>query len=158
MAAAKRTSNTSSRTSRELAVSLFNLAWLLPRTIGSEDKQTDPLPRSELEVMRLLGRRPGTTVNDVARELGLQPSNASATIGSLVSRGLVERRDDPSDGRQVLLHLTPAAQESREHRERRWGHELATLLDQLSADERSRLLASAPVLATLAERLSERAR
>jgi DNA-binding MarR family transcriptional regulator len=136
-------------------VSLFDLAWLLPRTIGAEDRQPDPLPRSELEVMRLLGRRPGANVNTVARDLGLKPSNVSATIRSLVARGLVERRSDPTDGRQVLLHLTSTARASRERRERAWGRELATLLAQLTPDERTRLIAAAPVLRTLAAQLAE---
>ena len=76
--------------------------------------------------MRLLGRRPGTNVNTVARELGLQPSNVSASIRSLVDRGLVERRSIPSDGRQVLLFLTAVARASRDRRERLWGEELAS--------------------------------
>jgi DNA-binding MarR family transcriptional regulator len=140
---------------RELAVALFDLAWLLPRTVGAEERQPDPLPRSELEVMRLLGRRPGTGVNAVARELGLRPSNVSASIRSLVDRGLVERRGSPGDGRQVLLYLTPVAKAARQARERRWGRDLDALIGQLPAAERSRLLDAAPSLARLAERLSD---
>lgn len=142
-------------TARALAVALFDLAWLLPRTVGAEDRQPDPLPRSELEVMRLLGRRPGTNVNSVARELGLQPSNVSTSIRALVARGLVERRDDPSDGRQVLLHLTQSARATRDRRERLWGEQLARLLAELPSEDRARLVAALPALRILAERLSQ---
>jgi DNA-binding MarR family transcriptional regulator len=140
---------------RDLTVALFDLAWLLPRTLGAEERQPDPLPRSELEVMRLLGRRPGTGVNTVARELGLQPSNVSASVRSLVERGLVERRPSAQDGRQVLLFLTPAARASRRARERRWATELEHVLHDLPAADRIRLLAAAPALAGLAQRLSD---
>ena len=57
---------------RELAVVLHDVAWLLPRTIGLRAAREDPLPVSELEVMRLLVRRPGLSVNDGARELGMR--------------------------------------------------------------------------------------
>jgi DNA-binding MarR family transcriptional regulator len=144
----------STTTARALAVALFDLAWLLPRTVGAEERQADPLPRSELEVMRLLGRRPGTNVNTVASELGLQPSNVSTSIRSLVARGLVERRSDETDRRQVQLYLTARAQASRERREQQWGGELAGLLAELTTDERSRLTAALPVLTALAARLS----
>lgn len=144
-------SSTQERTeTRALTVTLFDLAWLLPRTVGAEDRLPDPLPRSELEVMRLLGRRPGVGVTVLARELGLQASNASATVRSLVERGLVERRSTPDDGRQVLLFLTPAAQASRRERERRWAAELQGTLAMLTDAERESILLAAPALRSLA--------
>ena len=136
-------------------MTLFDLAWLLPRTIGAEDKQADPLPRSELEVMRLLGRRPGTNVNTVARDLGLKPSNVSATVRSLVERGLVEKRADPADGRQVLLHLTATARSSRERRERLWGEALTSVLGDLAPEDRTHLVAALPALRAFANLLSD---
>jgi len=105
--------------------------------------------------MRLLGRRPGTNVNTVARDLGLQPSNVSASIRSLLARGLVERRSDPADRRQVLLFLTESARASRERREQRWGDDFARLLGELDPDEQAQLVAALPVLQTLARRLSD---
>ena len=136
-------------------MTLFDLAWLLPRTVGAEERLPDPLPRSEREVMRLLGRRPGTTVNTVARELGLQPSNVSASIRSLVDRGLVERQSDPADGRQVRLFLTKSARAARERRERLWGDEVTSLLHELTPEDRGRLLDALPALTILAKQLSE---
>ncbi|HWI71163.1 MAG TPA: hypothetical protein VNT55_04350, partial [Baekduia sp.] len=62
---------------KDLAVALQDLAWLLPRTIGAAELQRESLPLSELEVMRLLVRRPGLSVGDVASELGLHAPNAS---------------------------------------------------------------------------------
>ena len=81
-----------SQTARRLAVVLHDLAWLLPRTVGAEAAHADPLPTSELEIMRLLARRPGLSVNEVARELGLRPNNVSVAVRSLEARDVLRRK------------------------------------------------------------------
>jgi predicted transcriptional regulator len=87
----------------------------------------------QLEVMRLLVRRPGPSVNDVARELGLQPSNASTAIRLLIARGTLERQADSADGRVARLYPTPAAYAARDRREYSWGEALSEVLDDLAA-------------------------
>ncbi len=139
---------------RALAVVLHDLAWLLPRTVGLSAARQDPLPISELEVMRLLVRRPGLSVNDVARELGLQPSNASAAIRSLIARGTLQRRRDRADGRVVRLEPTSAAYVARDRRECAWGEALTDVLAALDAPDRRQLIEAVPVLRLLAARLS----
>ena len=139
---------------RDLAVVLHDLAWLLPRTVGLEAASRDPLPQSELEVMRLLVRRPGLSVNDVARELGLQASNASTAIRLLIARGALERRADRADGRVARLYPTPAAYAARERRELSWGEALVPVLDGLGPADRRQLADAAPALRLLADRLS----
>ena len=116
---------------RDLAVVLHDLGWLLPRTIGLAAARQEPLPGSELEVMRLLVRRPGLSVNDVARELGLQPSNASTAIRLLIARGTLERRQDSADARVARLFPTAAAYAARDRREQSWGEQLAGVLGGL---------------------------
>jgi DNA-binding MarR family transcriptional regulator len=139
--------------SRELAVVLHDLAWLLPRTIGVEAARRDPLPASELEVMRLLARRPGLSVNDVARELGMQSSNVSTAVRSLVEKGTLRRRPDDVDGRVVRLEPTDSALADRDHREDDWGTAMAAVLRELPEPERQQLLAAVPVLRALAVKL-----
>ena len=139
---------------RELAVVLHDLAWLLPRTLDpTVDAGLERLPASELEVMRLLVRRPGLSLGRLAAELALAPSNASATVRALVARGLLERRRDPEDGRVIRLHPTPAAISSRRERERAWGAALARQLAALPADQRAAALGAAAALRALADRL-----
>jgi DNA-binding MarR family transcriptional regulator len=135
---------------RDLAVVLHDLAWLLPRTVGLEAARQDPLPQSELEVMRLLVRRPGLSVNDVARELGMQPSNASTAIRLLIARGTLERQADRADGRVARLYPTPAAYAARDRRERSWGEALASVLEGLGTADRRRLAEAMPALHLLA--------
>jgi DNA-binding MarR family transcriptional regulator len=146
--------HTSQRAPRELAVVLHDLAWLLPRTIGSHGARQDPLPTSELEVMRLLARRPGLSVNDVARELGMQSSNVSTAVRSLVEKGTLRRRHDAADGRVVRLEPTEAALASRDRREESWGEAMEDVLAELRDADRAQLLAVVPLLRSLADRLS----
>lgn len=139
---------------RELAIVLGDLAWLLPRTIGADAARADPLPPSELEVMRLLARRPGLRINDVAAELGLQPSNVSTAVRSLVAQGILERRPDDDDRRVVRLVPTAAALHSRELRELSWGESLEAVLTGIA--DRTALEAAIPALRELADRLAGR--
>jgi DNA-binding MarR family transcriptional regulator len=141
--------------SRELAVALHDIAWLLPRTIDPwAEAGLDPLPASELEVMRLLVRAPELSVGEVARELGLQPSNASAAVRGLVARGLLERRPDQRDARVSRLAPTAKAQAIRRQREAAWGELLRTRLRRLPPEDVAALLAAAEPLHALAEKLA----
>lgn len=141
--------------SRELAVVLHDIAWLLPRKIDPwAQAGLEELPAGELEVMRLLVRAPELSVGEVARELGLQASNASAAIRSLVARGLLERRQDSRDGRISRLTPTAKAQAIRRQREGAWGELLRARLAQLPPEDAAQLLAAAEPLRMLANNLS----
>ena len=141
--------------SRELAVVLHDLAWLLPRTIDLEAEiGLEPLAPSELEIMRLLVRHPGLSVGDVARALGMQPSNTSAAVRALVARGLLHRRPDASDGRISRLTPTERAQTIRRQREAAWGELLRTRLSRLTRNDAARLLGGVDALQALAATLA----
>ena len=134
---------------------LHDIAWLLPRTIDPRaDADLEPLPASELEVMRLLVRRPGLSVGDVARQLGLQPSNASAAVRALLARGLLERRPDERDGRITRLSPTARAQAIRRKREAAWGQLLRARLTRLPREDAAQLLGAVEALSALATRLA----
>jgi DNA-binding MarR family transcriptional regulator len=136
-------------------VALHDLVWLLPRTLDPEaEADLEPLPPSELEVMRLLVRRPGLSVGEVARELGLRPSNASAAIRGLLARGLLERRADERDSRITRLAPTAKAQAIRRQREEAWGKLLRERLRRLPPEDADRLLASVDSLQALTAELS----
>lgn len=144
----------SSAEARDLAVALHDLAWVLPRTVDAQvEESLESLPPSELEVMRQLDRQPGLSLGEVAEELGLQPSNASATVRSLALRGLVERRPDENDGRVTRLIPTDEASRSRQVRERAWGRRLQRELEALPAEQARALTAAAPALRALAAQL-----
>jgi DNA-binding MarR family transcriptional regulator len=70
------------------------------------------LTATEINVLRCIEDRPGTTPAAVAEVAGLQRSNLSAALRTLVRKGMVERRPDPADRRSHSLHPTAAAAEN----------------------------------------------
>jgi DNA-binding MarR family transcriptional regulator len=146
----------SAAAARQLATVLHDIAWLLPRKLDPAGEfGLEQLPQSELEVMRLLVRVPGLSVGSVARELGLQQSNASAAIRGLLARGLVERESDERDGRVSRLVPTERAGAIRRQREEAWGKLLRARLAQLSADDIEKLLSATDSLSALAAKLAD---
>src|SRR5918996_5072830 len=65
---------------------------------------------SEYDVLLRLARAPGRALRmtDLAERVLLSPSGLTRLIDRLASRGLVERRTDPVDGRVALASLTEA--------------------------------------------------
>lgn len=60
------------------------------------------------DVLRLLAdRRQGLRLKDLAAQLSVRPSTASDAVSTLVSKGLVERKQDPDQTRAVRLVLSP---------------------------------------------------
>jgi DNA-binding MarR family transcriptional regulator len=138
-----------------LAVALHDIAWLLPRKLDPPaEAGLEQFPASELEVMRLLVRAPGLSVGEVAQELGIQPSNASATCRGLIARGLLERRPDERDGRMSRLTPTARARAIRQKREEAWGGLLGIRLKQLPPEQVAALLAATEGLESLVAALS----
>jgi DNA-binding MarR family transcriptional regulator len=136
-------------------VALHDIAWLLPRKLDPwAEVGLEQLSISELEVLRLLVRAPGLNVGEVARELGLRPSNASATIRSLTIRGLVERKPDERDGRVSRLTPTARAKAICRQREEAWGVLLGKRLRQLPPEHLATVLAATEALEALAVALS----
>jgi DNA-binding MarR family transcriptional regulator len=140
---------------RELAVVLHDLAWLLPRTIGAEAARKEPLPPTALEVMRLLSRRPGLSVNEVATEIGVAANNVSTALTLLGGRGLVERQRDEIDGRITRLYPTGRAHEARQRREDSWAEAMSAALDRLPPEDARRLVEALPSLQRLGADLGQ---
>lgn len=95
----------------------------------------------------------GLRVSDLARRLGVTPPTASTLIDRLVERGLVDRREDPTDRRQHRCRLTAAGQEllARLYESGRWRSR--ALLAALSEDELRMVRQTLEILTRAAERL-----
>jgi DNA-binding MarR family transcriptional regulator len=149
------------RPSTDLAALAAGLAGAIGRLRRSLNRQVRagtaivPLPEAQLEILRLIDRRPGLRVHDAAAELRLAPNTVSTLVHRLVDAGLVERQADSGDGRVAHLHLLPAAEQRlrrwRDHRQR----VLADRLSDLSADDRLAVARAVPVLERLAAALEE---
>jgi DNA-binding MarR family transcriptional regulator len=68
------------------------------------------LKRSEGLVVDLLQQYGPMTAGDVAREAHLSSGAVTAVVDRLVEKGFVQRSEDPSDRRRVLVELRPETQ------------------------------------------------
>lgn len=107
----------------ELAQLILSVAREI-RFRGYDDPEAVSLNASEANVMRYIDTHPGTTPSAVADATGLRRSNLSTALRDLESRGFVERRVDPNDGRGVNLFPTPRAARNLELVRREWAHAL----------------------------------
>ncbi len=100
----------------------------------------------------VMARLEGTalTPRELAAIERVSPPSMTRTVAALVERGLCTRQDDPQDGRQVFISLTPQGllllQETRRKRDA-W---MATRLKGISADEREVLVKASVILTRVA--------
>lgn len=134
---------------RELRVSMGLVKRRL-REMRGEGELT--LPETSV-LARLESGGPATSAALAKRE-GISPQSMGATLAALEARLFIERRPDPSDGRQSVLSLTDAGRAMlRSGRERRNEHLARAIAAAFSADERRALLTLAPLLERLAHQL-----
>jgi DNA-binding MarR family transcriptional regulator len=78
------------------------------RSMGAvEDVVTPP----QLRLLVMVASRGPLNLAAVAEGMGVHPSNATRACDRLVVAGLLDRRDNPADRRNLLLELTPAGHE-----------------------------------------------
>lgn len=109
---------------------LRDLAWTVHRTVPHV-AGLEPLPTTELAVLKHVLDSPGITVTELARSVGLRQSNASAAVRVLVERGLVHREPSPTDRRQTLLVTTDRARSDDAVIREAWSGEVRSALSRL---------------------------
>jgi DNA-binding MarR family transcriptional regulator len=92
----------------------------------------------------------------LAEHEGLNPTMLSRVLAILCERGLVRRIADASDRRATLVEATASGRKLRERMRRERNAKLEPLLDELTAKERSAIVAALPALESLAELLARR--
>ncbi|MHA6783703.1 MarR family winged helix-turn-helix transcriptional regulator [Pseudonocardia saturnea] len=60
----------------------------------------------QLRVLVMVASRGGLNLGAVAAGLGVHPSNATRAVERLVVAGFLDRRDDPTDRRNLVLELS----------------------------------------------------
>jgi DNA-binding MarR family transcriptional regulator len=84
------------------AAELSEVAAQLIRRLRTESA----FPAHQLMVLGRLDREGPRTTSQLACSERVRPQSMASTVADLVAAGLVSRRPDPGDGRQVLLELT----------------------------------------------------
>jgi len=116
--------------------------------VDVDDLVTPP----QLRVLVMIASRGPLNLGAVARGLGVHPSNATRACDRLVVAGLLDRRDDPADRRNLLLQLTEEGRTLVDQIMDRRRHAIAEVLDRMPALQRTALI---PVLVTFAEAAGE---
>jgi DNA-binding MarR family transcriptional regulator len=111
------------------------------------------LTGAQLELVRLVRRRPGLSVADAAHELGLAANTVSTLVRQLTDAGLIVRQVDQSDRRIARLELSRAISSKVDAWRDRRVVALAEAIGHLSEDDQERLSEAAALLARVADRL-----
>ncbi|MEW9551998.1 MarR family winged helix-turn-helix transcriptional regulator [Nonomuraea sp. NPDC050783] len=123
---------------------------------AARDPGVEPLPASEVELLRIIVHRPGVSPGRLASEAGMKPSNVSAALRHLVERGLVSRESDPDDRRAARLRPTARALANARLIEESRSRFLTDTLATLPAEHREALVRAVPALRALAAALRDR--
>ncbi len=115
-------------------------AWLAVSAVFAERMAAYGLKQVDFSVLSLLAHNPGATSRQLCTALDILPPNLVSVIASLDSRGLIERRPHPSDGRAFGLHLTPAGRKLVRAAEQEVVQLEIDASARLSADERRTLI------------------
>jgi DNA-binding MarR family transcriptional regulator len=119
------------------------------RRRAGRPEELSQLTASQLELVRLLSRRPGISVNQVAEELNLAPNTVSTLVGKLGEAGYVVRRSQESDRRVARLELSEdLGRKMGAFRDRRMGL-LVDAMQELPVHDQRRLRSTVGVLLKL---------
>jgi DNA-binding MarR family transcriptional regulator len=137
------------QTDAAVASSLRICVMRLARRLRLE-RGRDDLSLNHLAALGTLHRDGAMTIGELAGAEKVKPPSMTRTVACLEEAGLVTRRPHATDGRQIVVELTDAAQAVLESDRRRRDAWLAQRLDTLEPGERELLRQVAPILERLA--------
>lgn len=112
-------------------------------------ESTQLVAPNQLSVMARLEEN-SLTPRELAAIECVSPPSMTRTVASLAERGLVARRQDPLDGRQVFLSLTEQGRQALRETRRKRDAWMAARLKGISAQERDILVKASVILTRLA--------
>jgi DNA-binding MarR family transcriptional regulator len=115
-------------------------------------RSENALPLSHLAVLGRLDRYGPQTTSRLAAAERMRPQSMAQTLAELRSEGLIDRRPDPTDGRQILVELTDAGQTFlASERQRREDWLSKAIANELTPAEQNLLVDAVALLQRLAE-------
>ncbi|MBO9557554.1 MAG: MarR family transcriptional regulator [Caulobacter sp.] len=114
---------------RAFTGSLLRLARIYRREVNRVLAEHDLSDARALPVLHIARSGGGMRQGHLAEELGVEGPSLVRILDQLCAAGLVERRDDPKDGRAKTLHLTAE------------GDALAVVVEDAVQELRTKLLA-----------------
>jgi DNA-binding MarR family transcriptional regulator len=140
-----------SRTFQQSVLDLMQALGLLIRRTRNEAGSGELSMTESVVISRLSNDGPATTAA-LARAEGMKPQSMGTTISSLEEMGMVKRRPHATDGRQMLIELTPKGVQLRKTTREAKQMWLSQAIAELDADERETLFKAADIIRKLAEK------
>jgi DNA-binding MarR family transcriptional regulator len=109
----------------------------------------------QVRVLVVIAERRAVSLNALADAAGLHISKASRVCDRMAGEGLIDRRDDPSDRRQLTLTLTPKGQRVVRTMMARRRAETERVLARMNARQRTALAAALNDFAKASGELAE---
>jgi DNA-binding MarR family transcriptional regulator len=135
----------------DLAAALQDSISLLARRLRQAPTPGE-LSLPERSALSRLDRGGPATSAELARAEQITPQAMATTLGALEQRGLVGRRNDPHDGRRIIMSLTEAGRDMlRRKRAVRAQQLSAALAEGFTPEELEVLALAAPLIERLAE-------
>lgn len=94
------------------------------------------LTPSQTSILSTLDRHGSMSMSQLATHEGISKPSATGIVGRLLERGLVEKTDDPADGRSAIVAITPKGHDVLETRRQERTAYLARQIDALDPDDR----------------------
>lgn len=133
-------------TAEELQLTLGMLVRQMRTAAG------DGLSLSQVSVLKRLEKLGPSTASDLARAEKIRSQSVMATVTTLQADGYVTRTPHPTDGRRLLISLTPEGRALvRERREAGHGRIAELIAERLTPAEQRLLAEAVPLLRRLAE-------
>jgi DNA-binding MarR family transcriptional regulator len=134
-------------------MSLYPRIYFACHTRHVRDPQTQrALSRHQASVLDHLDEVDPTTLNDLARHMGVTPATMSVAIDRLERKGYVSRLRDAADKRRVHLRLTSAGVRVRQASSVLDVARVEALVARLTDEERDAAVRGLALLADAAER------
>ena len=115
-----------------------------------QERHTD-LTATQLSALGTIRLHGPLTIGALAGLEKVQPPSITRTVNCLSDLGLLRREPHPSDGRQVILHLSEAGEERLAAERRRRDAWLAQRLRELDPADKEVLRRAVPLLEELAQ-------
>jgi DNA-binding MarR family transcriptional regulator len=135
----------------DLAAALQDSVSLLARRLRQASTSGE-LTLPERSALSRLDRGGPATSAELARAEQITPQAMATTLGGLEQRGLVERRNDPHDGRRIIMSVSDAGREVLRRKRAAHARQLAAALgDGFAEDELAVLAVAVPLIERLAQ-------
>ncbi len=114
------------------------------------ERSSDQITDGQYAVLAALANRGPMSPTALAEDQHVQGPPMSRTIGALVEAGLARRDEHPTDGRQVVVSVTPAGLSEVDETRRRRNVWLKSRLAELTPADRETLARAAQLLERIA--------